>query len=60
MAKPQTPPISIISLLGVSLIIEIIEILWFGGPKPPNPRISIIEIIETGPISIISILGWPK
>ena len=39
MAKPQTSPISIISLLGVS---------------------QIIEIIEMGPISIISILGWPK
>ena len=63
MAKPQTQPISIISiisLLGVSLRIKIIEILWFGGPKPPNPRISIIEIIEMGPISIISILRWPK
>ena len=63
VAKPQTPPISIISLLGAAQIIEIIgiiEILWFGGPKPPNPRISIVEIIEMGPISIILILGWPK
>ena len=46
-----------ISILGAAQIMEIIEILWFGGLKPPNPR---IEIIEMGPISIISILGWPK
>ena len=40
MAKP--PPIyiiSIISILRVAQTLEIIEILWFGGPKPPNPRI---------------------
>ena len=44
MAKPPTPQISIISsisIIWVSQIIEIIEMLWFGGPKLPNPRVSI-------------------
>ena len=40
-------------------IIEIPAILTWLQPNPPPP-ISIIEIIEMGPISIISIGGDPK